>query len=261
MLHSADPSARLLIVDYDGKVLHSLQWRDGQYVLVQEPQAPRWDPTPLVPVPASFPPELTPAAVFPSTAAQEPTVTPVSDETAEQTSDLAPAVAMAAASTSPLLAAVVSAIAEQQRTPTAAITGAFPPVPAQASPEAILFDERQSTTLYTILLELQRVVEDIEEAVIVTLDGRVLSALSAAQGASLGAMTAAMQQLATHADRLLDGGGLKQLLMRHATITLMIYPIAEVATLGVLLAARGNIRMLQSTCRDTIEKIVEALRC
>jgi predicted regulator of Ras-like GTPase activity (Roadblock/LC7/MglB family) len=70
-----------------------------------------------------------------------------------------------------------------------------------------------------------------------------------------------MHQLTTHADRLLDGGGLKQLLIRYATVTLMIYPIAEVATLGVLSSPRGNIRMLQSICRDTIEKIVQALRC
>jgi predicted regulator of Ras-like GTPase activity (Roadblock/LC7/MglB family) len=69
-----------------------------------------------------------------------------------------------------------------------------------------------------------------------------------------------MCQLATHTEHLLDSGGLKQLLFRYATVTLVVYPIAEVATLSVLSSAHGNIGMLRSTCRDAIGKIIEVLK-
>lgn len=210
MLHSTDPSERLLIADYDGKVLYSLEWRAGQYVLVQELQAIQLAPTSSVPVPASLPLDL------------------------------------------------------HDRTPTAISTAVVVapslPMSAPADAEALQCDERQRITLHNILLELHSAFPGIENAIIATLDGRVLSALYPAQGTSLAAMTSAMYPLATHTDRLLGGGGLKQLLVRYATVTLVVYPIAEVATLSVLSAAHGNIGMLRSTCREAIGKIVEVLK-
>ena len=210
MLHLVDPSERLLIADYDGKVLYSLEWRAGQYVLVQESQATRLAPTSSVPVPASLPLDL-----------HDRTPTAIS---------------------------------------TAVVAAPSPPMSAPADAETLQCDERQRITLHNILLELQSAFQGIENAIIATLDGRVLSALYPAQGTSLAAMTSAMYPLATHTDRLLGGGGLKQLLVRYATVTLVVYPIAEVATLSVLSAAHGNIGMLRSTCREAIGKIVEVLK-
>jgi predicted regulator of Ras-like GTPase activity (Roadblock/LC7/MglB family) len=149
---------------------------------------------------------------------------------------------------------------EQQLTSTAVVAASSLPMSAPADAEALRCDERQRITLHSILLELQSTFQGIENAIIATLDGRILSALYPAQGTSLAAMTAAMYQLATHTDSLLDGGGLKQLLFRYATVTLVVYPIAEVATLSVLSSAHGNIGMLRSTCREAIGKIVEVLK-
>ena len=263
MLHPADPSERLLIADYDGKVLYSLECRAGQYVFVQEPQATQLAPTSSVPVPASLPLDLhdrTPTAISTSATTHEPTVAPVMPQTAEQPSGLAAVATMAAASIAPPQAGVMSARTEQPCTSTAGVAAPSLPMSAPVDAEALRCDERQRITLHNILLELHSAFPGIENAIIATLDGRVLSALYPAQGTSLAAMTSAMYPLATHTDRLLGGGGLKQLLVRYATVTLVVYPIAEVATLSVLSAAHGNIGMLRSTCREAIGKIVEVLK-
>jgi predicted regulator of Ras-like GTPase activity (Roadblock/LC7/MglB family) len=181
-------------------------------------------------------------------------------KTAEQQSELAAVATMDSASTAPLQAGIMSARTEQQCTSMAVVTAPSLPRSAPADAEALRGDERQHTALHNILLELHSAFQGIENAIIATLDGRVLSALYPAQGTSLAAMTSAMCQLATHTEHLLDSGGLKQLLFRYATVTLVVYPIAEVATLSVLSSAHGNIGMLRSTCRDAIGKIIEVLK-
>jgi predicted regulator of Ras-like GTPase activity (Roadblock/LC7/MglB family) len=182
-------------------------------------------------------------------------------KTAEQQSELAAVATMASASIAPPQAGVMFARMEQPFTSTAGgVAAPSLPMSAPADAEALRGDERQRSTLHNILLELHSAFPGIENAIIATLDGRVLSALYPAQGTSLAAMTSAMYPLATHTDRLLDGGGLKQLLFRYATVTLVVYPIAEVATLSILSAAHGNSGMLRSTCREAIGRIVEVLK-
>ena len=101
--------------------------------------------------------------------------------------------------------------------------------------------------------------ETIEQAVIVDASGKVLSALPHPQVDLFGTMIALLAQFAEQLTTQIDGGLTGEILLRESTRLIVLYPLNNLAILGVVVPAESNLGMLHWTCRDILQRLEEAL--
>ena len=119
--------------------------------------------------------------------------------------------------------------------------------PAEPHVQAILHDLRDTFD------------ETVEQAVIVDARGQVLGALVQQQVETFGAMISRLAQFAEQFTTQLDGGQIGEILLRDSRRLLVLYPINNLAVLGVVVPTESNIGMLHWTCRDLLQRLEEIL--
>lgn len=145
------------------------------------------------------------------------------------------------------------------------------PQPLAAVPSTLPQSEKSNAVAPTVELpsdpHLQAILHDlrdtfdgtIEQAVVVDASGKALSALSHHQVELFGAMLTLLAQFAEQLTAQLDGGQLGEILLREAARLIVLYPVNNLAILGVVVPAESNIGMLHWACRDILQRLEEAL--